>query len=810
MLHKLIYGIVLALTLGLILFLNGNIHIPNNPLPPMGKFLNPFGGAWTSDTRNEKGGIDLENMHGLKDKVEIIYDERRVAHIFAQNLEDALFAQGYAEAQNRLFQMEFLAKAAAGELSSLFGDKTIEIDLEKRRRGMKYAAENATKGWEKTEDYNSAYRYIDGVNAYINSLSPKDYPLEFKLFNLKPEAWTPLKSALVFKQMSLTLAGRNDDIENTNLLYHLGKEDFGYLYPERQSVENPVIPTEKPFAQDSLYGSKQDDKAFYNQPVLKALFENRNKGIGSNSWGVHGSKTATGKPIFCNDPHLSLGLPSIWFEVHIHTPELNAYGVSFPGFPGIMIGFNEHIAWGETNVGQDVEDMFVIQWANKEKTKYLLDGKEMDVTFRVEEIKVKGQKSIIDTVKYTRWGPIYHTSNDGRHDMAMRWICHDIPDAGEYNVFIDAMKCKNYDDYLEATGTYSSPAQNFGFASVTGDIALRVNGRFPAKYGQDGRFVENGDVSANDWQAWIPRIQNPQIINPKRGFISSANQVSADKSYPYYFTGKFERYRNRSVNAKLEAMDHISVADMQKMQSDTYSHKASDFIAHMKTMIQAPALHPNEQQKWNLLTDWNYEYKAALEAPVLFDIFYKKLAENTWDEIKALGQNMDVNYPEDWRLLEVIKTDPNNKYFDMTATPAQEKAGDVVLLSLKEAIAEFDSRKSQGKGNTWGEYKPLHIYHLTRVPAFSAMNIAADGCPDAINATGYSFGPSWRMVISLEDKIKAYAVYPGGQSGNPASNFYKNMIEKWTKGEYYALRFVSTAEEVRAHSTQIIRLNPQS
>ncbi len=807
MFQKVLFGCTLLITILLYLFLNGNLQLMKDPLPPLGKFLNPFGGAWTSDTKDEKSNINLD-IYGLKDKVEIIYDERRVPHIYAQNIEDALFAQGYVEAQNRLFQMEFLAMAASGDLSSIIGNKTVEIDLEKRRRGMKYAAENATKGWEKTNDYNSTFRYVDGINAYISSLKKEDLPLEFKLFDFEPTTWTPLKSALIFKQMSLTLAGRNDDIENTNLLYHLGKEDFAKLYPEKQSIENPVIPLEKPYSFDTLMGKPQDTSAFYKGAILNDYYENRNKGIGSNSWAVSGSKSASGKPIFCNDPHLSLGLPSIWFEVHIHTPEFNAYGVSFPGFPGIMIGFNEHIAWGETNVGQDVEDLFHIKWTNKDRTKYMLDGKETEVTYRIEEIKIKGSKTIIDTVKYTYWGPIYKKSNDGNHDLAMRWLCHDEPDMDEYNAFVDAMKCKNYDDYLKATGRYISPAQNFGFAANDGDIALRVNGRFPAKYNQDGRFVEHGDQTKNNWNAWIPRYQNPQIINPARGFISSANQVSADKSYPYYFTGKFERYRNRSVNNKLTEMAQITPKMMQEMQQDAFSYKASDYISMIAKNINTIDLSPSENDFFAKLTKWNFQYNAKDEAPTFFDLFYKKLQENTWDELAALKKSMDINYPEAWRLLELIESDPNNKFFDIKDTPDIENAKSVVLKAIKDAAKSIEERKKEDKGNTWGEYKPLHIYHLTRIPAFSAMDISANGCPDAINATGYSFGPSWRMIVSLEDQVKAYAVYPGGQSGNPASKYYKNMVEAWTKGEYFTLNIHAKLEDIRKNQTQSITINP--
>lgn len=808
MVGKVLYFITLIFTLALVLFLNGTINTSANPLPPLGKFLDPFHGVWKSDTKNEHGNIVLEN-EGLSSKVEIIYDERRVAHIFASNLDDALFAQGYVEAQNRLFQMEFLTLAASGELSSVLGERTLEFDLEKRRRGMKYAAENAIIGWEKFQNIKSEYKYVDGVNAYIKSLSPQNYPLEFKLFNISPSEWTPLKSALVFKQMSLTLAGRNDDITSTNLVLQLGKEDFDILYPEKQTVENPVIPLEQPYAFDTLYGMKQNDSAMFKKTILNAYFEPKEKGIGSNSWAVSGKKTSTGKPIFCNDPHLSLGLPSIWFELHIHTPDFNAYGVSFPGMPGIMIGFNDFIAWGETNVGQDVEDLFVIQWADKARTKYILDGKERNVTYRYEAIKVKGGKTIIDTVKYTVWGPIYRTSTDGNYDLAMRWMCHDIPDSDEYNVFVNAMNCKSYNEYLKATEGYISPAQNFGCATVSGDIGLRVNGRFPAKYDQDGRFVEYGNNSKNNWQAWLPKRQNPQILNPQREFIASSNQVSADKSYPYYFTGKFERYRNRSVNTKLAAMSGITAEDMKKMQQDAFSFKASDLIEIVKAKHLDSLFSENDKTYLKSLCNWNFQYNAVLEEPVLFELVFKKLIENTWDELTQYKSTMDIKYPENWRLIELLKTDPKNKYFDLKSTQVVENADDILVKSLKEGFDDFNKRKKAGEAITWGKYKPLHIYHMTRLPALSSMDIEANGCPDAINATGNSFGPSWRMVVSLEDHVKAYGVYPGGQSGNPASKFYKNMITAWVKGEYYPLNSVHKPEDLRNSSTQSITLNPK-
>ncbi|MCE2789944.1 MAG: penicillin acylase family protein [Saprospiraceae bacterium] len=795
-----------SLSVLLLLILHGEIAIPGMTIPPLGSILNPYEGVWATGLHSETDPISLEDP-SLSAPVEILYDERRVPHIFAANLDDALFAQGFVEAQNRLFQMQFLAKAAAGELSAILGEKTISIDLEKRRRGMKFAAENAVQVWEKTPGFDRAQKYIDGVNRYIETLTPETMPLECRLLQFEPERWDILKSALVFKQMSQTLAGRNDDLEYTNLLRKLGKEEFDFLYPERQDVENAVIPDGTSWQFDSLVTYSQNQQSTLQEPIFKTFFPTRNPGIGSNSWGLAGTKTSTGHPIFCNDPHLSLSLPSIWFEVHIHTPEVNAYGVSFPGFPGIMIGFNEHIAWGETNVGQDVEDMFLIEWKDASRTTYLLDGKEEKATLRIEEIRVKGGQTILDTVKYTRWGPIYRTSADGRHDLAMRWLCHDAPDTEEFAVFVNAMSCKNYDEYLQATEAYISPAQNFGFACKDGDIALRVNGRFPARPPQDGRFVEYGNQSANGWLSYIPKAQLPQTRNPRRGYIASANQVSTDATYPYYFTGKFERYRNLTINSKLDSIQSASPEDMQRMQFNSYSSKAASMIRAIRTVLPEVTRQDKGKDLWGELSGWDAQYLHTSREAVLFDLFLKKCRENVWDEILQWKDEMDMKLPEDWRLIELIAKDPNHKYFDRAKTPVKESALTIIQESLVEAGRQLDSLTREGKG-TWGKYRPLDIYHMMRLPAFSEMQLEVDGCPDAINATGQSFGPSWRMVVSLEDSIQAWGVYPGGQSGNPVSPYYKNMITTWKNGEYFHINLYETPESLRSRATQLVSLHP--
>lgn len=807
--RRILFVLVPALTLTFVLLLNGNIQISSNPLPPFGKFLNPFKGVWQSNLHNETQEMNLQ-MKGLTAPVKILYDDRRVPHIFAGNLEDALFAQGFVQAQNRLFQMDFVAKAAAGELSSVLGDKTLEIDREKRRRGMKFAAENAVKGWEQFPEFRKYMdAYISGVNAYIHSLGEGDYPLEYKLLDYAPESWDALKSALIFKYMSLTLAGRNDDIRYTNLYNLLGKESFDFLYPETEEIENPVIPDLSFLQGADIDIPHQSDSAYYTQSIQNAFYDSRPSGVGSNSWGVGGLKTASGKPIFCNDPHLSLGLPSIWFEIHLHTPQFNAYGVSIPGMPGIMIGFNEFIAWGETNVGQDVEDLFVIEWADDKRSAYMLDGKVQEVRYRIETHKIKGGKDLTDTVRYTHWGPVYHSSKDGKHDLAMRWLVHDVPDTPEFMVFVQGMQCKNYEEYLEVTSNFIAPAQNFGFASVDGDIALRVNGRFPAKSPNDGRFVEYGNVSANGWQKFIPRAQNPQILNPSSGYIASANQRSAPKDYPYYYTGKFEHFRNKTINGKLTAAQDVTTEDIKVMQTDAYSSKAADIVPFILSSVDKTSLTGLHAEIYEAFQKWDYQYRSYEAAPTYFELFFRRLQEKVWDEITPFQKDYDVVLPKPWRLIALMKKDSENIYFDIKNTEAKESALDIVRLAFEDLVSAIRDLKEKNQALEWGKYRPLDIHHLIRLPALSELGLPADGCPDVINATGLSFGPSWRMIVNLEEKVSAYAVYPGGQSGNPFSPYYKNMIPTWLKGEYFPVRFVHNAEDVQSHSTQIIHLTPQ-
>jgi penicillin amidase len=287
--------------------------------------------------------------------------------------------------------------------------ETGDFDKKQRRLGLTYAAENAIRVWDAHPEGSAlANAYTAGVNAYVSCIGPRDYPLEFKLLNYKPEPWTTLKTALFLESMSTRLCMREFDMEYTLLRDALGEDVFEYLFPDYNPRHDPVIPagTEWPFAPvatDASKGTFPGIESTYggvHQPQ-DDYFE------GSNNWALAGSRTASGKPILCNDPHLHFSLPATFYEIHLHAPGYNCYGVSLPGIPGIIIGFNDYIAWGMTNAGYDVLDWYQISWTDSTKTRYELDGGERDAEIREERIEIRGGRPVIDSVRYTVWGPVW-------------------------------------------------------------------------------------------------------------------------------------------------------------------------------------------------------------------------------------------------------------------------------------------------------------------------------------------------------------------------------------------------------------------
>src|SRR2546423_4553415 len=559
-------------------------------IPPLAKFLSPQHGLWQNAEDADKDfNADL-SFPQLKGKGEVYFDDRLVPHVFAENERDLFFIQGWLHAKFRLWQMEFQTFAAAGRISEVLGagtdNKFLNYDRSMRRLGMVYAAERSLEAVEKNPISKMQYEaYAEGVNSYIDELTPAKYPIEYKLLNYRPEKWTPLKTALFLKYMSYDLAGKDDDFEFTNLKSLFSRSDFEKLFPVFADSLKPIAPNSAespyptkpafdlrpPLNADSLYFRYKSDS------ISNVIGGKPDKDNGSNNWAVAGSKTKSGRPILCNDPHLGLNLPSLWYEMQLTTPNFNVYGVSFPGAPNIIIGFNDDIAWAVTNAGRDVKDYYELKFRDKKMDEYWFNGEWKKATKRIEVIRIKGSEALNDTIALTPFGPVMYDDNF-RADtatikyLAVRWKAHDPSNEGF--TFYGLNHARNYEDYISAIRNFTCPAQNFLFASKSGDIAIWQQGEFPAKWKRQGDFIMPGTDSSFAWKGIIPQQQKPHLENPSRGFCFSANQLAADSTYPYYFGNSFPVYRAYTIYRKLSGMNSITPDDMKAMQTDNYNVKA--------------------------------------------------------------------------------------------------------------------------------------------------------------------------------------------------------------------------------------------
>jgi penicillin amidase len=774
-------------------------------LPPLLKFLNPFSGFWQNA---EPVRMDLNHqvvLKGTKENVDVLFDDRMIPHIFAKNDHDVYYAQGYVTAMHRLWQMDFQTRFASGRLSEVVGMQAIEIDRYKRRMGMVYGAEKSLEGMmadPKSKEMIMAY--TDGINAYIHSLSRASYPLEYKLLDFSPEDWTPLKCALLLKQMSAVLAMGSDEFYMSNILKKYGAEVTKNLFPDYPYQEDPIIPK----------GTKWDFKplpipaapASFNEMLTGGTrTQQKIDGIGSNNWALSGEKTASGYPILANDPHLDLSLPSIWYQIQLNAPGLNAYGVSLPGAPGITIGFNQNIAWGVTNVAADVLDFYQIKFQNNSHRRYWYNNQWKNTSQRLETIKIRGAKTETDTVIYTHHGPVVYFQKPKKLPMsknvpvgnALRWIAHDR--SNELMTFYYLNRGKNYNDYRKALTYYTAPAQNFAFASVDNDISITPNGKFPLKWKDQGKFILDGTDPKSDWQGWIPAEQNPTVKNPPRHFVSSANQSSTDQTYPYYINWEFSSYeRGKRINDKLSAMKKATADSMRIMQSDSYSIFAENLLPGILSKVDRSQLNATQKEAFIMVSRWNKYFNANEIGASVFDLWSKTLFFEIWDD-DFDNTDIPMRYPSRDRTIHMILNEPNSKWFDNVHTTPKETLWDLVNKSFKFTCDSMERKYGPiGKRWEWAYVKNTHIPHLAKIPGFGSKTLLIGGSKSTINAVSESNGPSWRMVVELGKNPKGHGVFPGGQSGNPGSKFYDNMIDTWAKGELYDLYFMKSPTDASA------------
>jgi len=790
-----------AITSLLVYLLNNPLTIAGNKTPCFGAFLSPGNGFWQNAEATNSSFSENITSNKLQGNVSVFFDDRLVPHVYAEKENDAYFVQGYLHAKFRLWQMEFQTHVAAGRLSEIMGKGKAFLDKDRlfRRLGMVYSAEQSLQLLEKNPvTKNELDAYTNGVNTYISTLSSNDYPLEYKLLNYKPEKWTNLKTELFLKYMAYDLAGFDSDFEMTNAKSIFSSTDIAKLYPVSPDSLDPIVVKGTLFQNPALVPKKPAgaDTLYYNsKSATDVLIPQPDKNNGSNNWAVAGSKTKSGAPILCNDPHLGLTLPSLWYEMQISTPTFNSYGVSFPGAPSIIIGFNDSCAWGVTNASRDVKDYYEIQFRDTSMKEYFFKGKWEKSSFRYETIKIKGQPDITERIAVTLLGPVMYdqqfanTLNDGKY-YALRWLAQDP--SNELLALNKLNHANNYKEYLQAIENYKCPGQNFAFASKSGDIAIKQQGNFPGKWERQGDFLMPGTDSSYAWQGFIPFNENPGMLNPARGFVSSANQLATDDKYPYYLAGRPFIYRGIIINRYLHQLSNITIADMQRMQTDNYDVFAEMARPLLLKHLDESKLSKDELNYLEKFKSWNLRDDYEEEGPTILDKWWRNLQKEVFNDEFAQSK-LSLRPPDQSTLLEALIKDSTYKFVDNITTPSKENLNDIILLSYKKASKDLDTATANHYLK-WGKYKSTGVKHLLNISSLGRQDIVIGGSQNSINAATRTNGPSWRMIVQLTKETDAYGVYPGGQSGNPGSKYYDDFIDSWSKGEYFKLLFLKKQE----------------
>jgi penicillin G amidase len=796
------------ITTALIIVLNVQLPIGGAKSPRFGYFLSPQQGFWQNAEASDKSYDGEIKLSGMQGNADVYFDDRLVPHVYADNERDVYYLQGFLHAKFRLWQMDFQTRAAGGRLSEVLGKGQLGIDCMFRRLGMVYAAENSLKAHEANPVIKEEMdAYTAGVNAYIHSLKPGQIPLEYKLLDAQPEDWTNLKTALFLKFMSFDLAGAEWDFEMANARRLLGATDFEKLYPIVSDTLDPILPKGTVFAAPGIKvkaPANVDSAMYYDKDTTGgfAFDQKPDADNGSNNWAVAGSKTASGRPILCNDPHLALNLPSLWYEMQLSTPSFNAYGASFPGAPSIVIGFNDSASWGFTNAMRDVRDYYEIKFKDSTMQEYWFNNQWTKAGTRTELIKIRDSADLEEHIAMTVFGPVMYDKTfadklqDGKY-YAVRWKAHD---AGvELLTFNKLNHAKNLADYKDAISTFKCPGQNMLFATKTGDIALTQQGEFPAKWRRQGDFPMPGFDSSYMWQGMIPQNENPQMINPARGFVSSANQLPVDTTYPYYLGGSYPPYRGFIINRYLNQMSNITPADMMRLQTENYNVFAEFARPVLLKYIDENGLNADEKKYLDIFKSWNLRNDAAENGASVFRAWWDSLENVVFtDEMALLTKNGKYpkasKWPDESTLVEALIKDSTSFHFvDDIRTPEKETLQFDVVKAFKMAVNQLKKADTDNR-LSWAKYKDGGVRHLLKIEAFSRYHLNEGGGVHIINATKEWHGPSWRMIVHMTDKIEAYGVYPGGQEGNPGSKYYDTFIDNWVAGKYYPILFVTKAE----------------
>jgi penicillin G amidase len=763
-------------------------------------FLAPS--AAQNETRTQNETPPSVQIKGLKERVTITRDERGIPYIDARNDEDLYFAQGYATAADRLWEMDLLRRTARGELAEILGagPNNVVLEQDKLHRTYGFAQEvEAEVAQASPKSLAVLEAYARGVNAYAASLDAKSMPPEFQILQYSFRPWTPADSFIIAKIFfeALSDTWRLDVMRQS--LASLPAEKRNALLPEISSLDVLVVgkdtqaksPTAKVNPSDPLTPRALVALA-HNQEIAGTALDRigfyADALAASNNWVINGSHTVSGKPLLANDPHLRPTAPSIWHMVHLNAPGVRVAGITSPGVPGVIIGHNDRIAWGFTNVGPDVQDLYIEKFDPANPKRYQTPQGWQDAVVRQEQIKVrKGFTSsetdtVVHEVTVTRHGPIVFEADGKRY--ALRWTALD-PKLNRPDLQYALNRARNWNEFNTALETFTAPTQNIVYADVDGHIGYHAAGIVPIRKSGDGSVPYDGSTDAGEWTSSIPVAKLPMVYDPPSGIIVTANQRIVGTDYPYFLTHSWAQpYRARRIFTLLNEKPKLSVEDFRRIQGDVYSIAGVLFAQEAVKLLKPKLTASDETLRAALEAFEKWDGRVNAESTVAPLLAQMRLAFRTKILTAALGPDLVRTYQWsnfDTTLDHIIKDQPADwlpKEFSSYA--------DLMRACYDEAVANLT--KNLGADETkwaWGEMVKARFPHpLGQAPLIGGMFTVP---PFPQNGTGSLLGAtvnvgssvSMRLIADLSDWDKTQHGIALGQSGLPKSPHWTDQLADW-------------------------------
>ncbi len=759
------------------------------PVPPIGPLLSPVSGLWQNIPRKRPTELALQ---GLRAPVKIYWDIHNVPHIFAQNIKDAYFTQGYLLALDRLFQMDVVTRIGLGTLSELNSKSIlIEKDILTTRLGFKEVARRKIKEVMKNPISSQAFvAYTSGVNAYIDQIKRAgDLPVEYKFIGAFPEKWKPIRLIGIMQYMGWILTRGGYDRELTKLAQKYGFEKVEKLFP---TFRYNSLPIARNFRFSKKLAPSLQDKFLSGLGTGEPVdpFSKKYRASGSNNWAIHPSHTKNRKTLVANDPHLLYILPSIWYELQIHTPDFNVYGAALPGAPGVVLGMTEKVAWAVTNVGSDVSDWYEVEFKDENSLEYKHDGVWKKARKIQEKIFIRGRKEPMwmDLI-WTHHGVVF--DRKGPLALVFKTALHEA--SNEFSAFLNLNRAKNFEECKEARVHLDSPAMNIICADAN-NIGIWHNGLLPRKWSEQGRYILNGRRLDHDWGEWLDKDELPSEINPLRGYVLSANQLGVGPQGHLYLGWDYkDSYRALAIDRHLKASRQHTPQGMMNIQNDASDLFTQDVKLSMVENMDPNRLKPQQLQALESLRKWEGDYRVDLAEPSLFMVWYRHLRDMIWEDQLSIGGAF-MKPPKSSTVQTVVKAaqgDPwSLKWVDDIHSPEVEDFKDLLHESFFKAWSDLEKKLGpDSKGWLWEKMQETKLPHLLRIPGFAEV-VTMGGTGSSILANNGVHGPSWKMVVEIgEDDIRGWINYPGGHSGNPFDPDYSAFVESWARGEMREMIF---------------------